>query len=136
MRIKALKIRSLQCYEVKWIPFIGRDCILKLLHKRTYEFYYRLEEPCDGCAAPYGFRHIMPLTTDTTSFAVSHKSMQNLQKLWRQFEKAPLPKSDTCRGDWRILFFSLFFNFSPFYVRFYFIIVKEIAWMIYRFFSN
>lgn len=32
---------------------------------------FRLEEPCDGCAAPYGYRHIMPLTTDTRTFAVS-----------------------------------------------------------------
>ena len=31
VRIKALKIQSLQSYEVKWIPFIGRDCTLRRL---------------------------------------------------------------------------------------------------------
>ena len=34
---------------------------------------FRLEEPCDGCAAPYGFNHIMPLTIDTQTFSVSKK---------------------------------------------------------------
>lgn len=31
----------------------------------------RLEEPCDGCEAPYGFRNHMKLTTDTAKFNVS-----------------------------------------------------------------
>ena len=35
---------------------------------------FRLEEPCDGCAAPYGFNHIMPLTIDTQTFSVSKKT--------------------------------------------------------------
>ena len=38
---------------------------------------FRLEEPCDGCAAPYGFRHIMPLTIDTRTFAVRTKCLKN-----------------------------------------------------------
>ena len=38
---------------------------------------FRLEEPCDGCAAPYGFRHIMPLTIDTRTFAVRKKCLKN-----------------------------------------------------------
>ena len=37
---------------------------------------FRLEEPCDGCAAPYGFRHIMPLTIDTRTFAVRTKCLK------------------------------------------------------------
>merc|ERR1740123_2927093 len=36
----------------------------------------KLEEPCDGCAAPYGFRHIMPLTIDTRTFANEVKKAQ------------------------------------------------------------
>merc|ERR1719410_468034 len=28
----------------------------------------KLEEPCDGCAAPYGYKHHMRLTTDTRTF--------------------------------------------------------------------
>ena len=40
--------------------------------------YFRLEEPCDGCAAPYGFRHIMPLTTDTKTFSVSNTCVEIL----------------------------------------------------------
>lgn len=29
----------------------------------------KLEHPCDGCEAPYGFRNHMPLSTDTENFA-------------------------------------------------------------------
>merc|ERR1719244_2176793 len=29
----------------------------------------KLEAPCEGCAAPYGFKHHMRLSTDTASFA-------------------------------------------------------------------
>jgi len=29
----------------------------------------KLEEPCEGCAAPYGYKHHMRLTTDTRTFA-------------------------------------------------------------------
>ena len=36
---------------------------------------FRLEEPCDGCAAPYGYHNIMPLTTDVQYFAVSLKKI-------------------------------------------------------------
>ena len=28
-----------------------------------------LEEPCNGCAAPYGYKHIMRLNSDTRAFA-------------------------------------------------------------------
>ena len=31
----------------------------------------RLLEPCDGCAAPYGYKHHMRLSIDTSTFAVS-----------------------------------------------------------------
>ncbi|XP_023340039.1 integrin beta-PS [Eurytemora carolleeae] len=36
----------------------------------------KLQEPCDGCAAPYGFKHHMRLSTDTSSFAMEVKSAQ------------------------------------------------------------
>lgn len=32
---------------------------------------YRLEEPCVGCKAPYGYKNHMKLNTDTKQFAVS-----------------------------------------------------------------
>lgn len=28
-------------------------------------------EPCAGCAAPYGYKNAMPLSTDTYRFSVS-----------------------------------------------------------------
>ena len=31
----------------------------------------RLREPCDGCAAPYGYKNHMSLTDDTDGFEVS-----------------------------------------------------------------
>ena len=40
------------------------------LHQLFYVF--RLEEPCEGCAAPYGFRHAMPLSENTNTFSVSN----------------------------------------------------------------
>jgi len=36
----------------------------------------KLEAPCEGCAAPYGFKHHMSLTTDTTTFAGEVKKAQ------------------------------------------------------------
>ena len=33
----------------------------------------RLLEPCDRCAAPYGYKHHMKLSDDTTTFSVSFK---------------------------------------------------------------
>ena len=39
-------------------------------------------ETCDGCAAPYGYRHNMPLTIDTNLFAVS----QNLKRDLKRFD--------------------------------------------------
>lgn len=36
----------------------------------------KLEEPCEGCAAPYGFKHHMRLSTDTSSFAKEVKRAQ------------------------------------------------------------
>jgi len=36
----------------------------------------KLEEPCDGCAAPYGYKHHMQLSTDTTTFAGEVKRAQ------------------------------------------------------------
>ena len=37
MRIEALKIPSVQCYEVKWIPFFGRHCVSKNRHVFTWK---------------------------------------------------------------------------------------------------
>ena len=40
VRIRALKIWSAQCYEVNWIPFIGRHCnpaLLLLFFKVTFQ---------------------------------------------------------------------------------------------------
>ena len=31
-------------------------------------FEHRLDEPCTGCAAPYGFRNHMKLDTDSSEF--------------------------------------------------------------------
>merc|ERR1719435_514145 len=36
----------------------------------------KLEEPCEGCAAPYGFKHHMSLTSDTQTFAGQVKQAQ------------------------------------------------------------
>jgi integrin beta 1 len=36
----------------------------------------KLIEPCDGCAAPYGYKHHMQLSTDTTSFSGEVKKAQ------------------------------------------------------------
>jgi len=36
----------------------------------------KLEEPCDGCAAPYGYKHHMRLSTDTSTFAGEVKRAQ------------------------------------------------------------
>merc|ERR1719435_657957 len=36
----------------------------------------KLEEPCEGCAAPYGFKHHMSLTSDTQTFAGQVKRAQ------------------------------------------------------------
>lgn len=33
-------------------------------------FDFSLIEPCDGCAAPYGYKNIMRLSQDTSKFAV------------------------------------------------------------------
>ena len=30
-----------------------------------------MKEPCPGCAAPYGYKNAMPLSTDTYLFSVS-----------------------------------------------------------------
>ena len=30
----------------------------------------KLKEPCDGCAAPYGFKHHMRLSTDTSGISL------------------------------------------------------------------
>lgn len=36
----------------------------------------KLLEPCDGCAAPYGYKHHMPLNTDTSAFSGEVKRAQ------------------------------------------------------------
>jgi len=35
----------------------------------------RLMSPCDGCAAPYGFRNQLILTEDTARFRVIHSAI-------------------------------------------------------------
>ena len=49
----------------------GHTADNQLLFASPYLSLVRLEEPCDGCAAPYGYHNIMPLTTDVQYFAVS-----------------------------------------------------------------
>ncbi len=46
------------------ISFVSASIILR--------YVFRLEEPCDGCAAPYGFQHAMPLSENTNTFSVSN----------------------------------------------------------------
>ena len=36
----------------------------------------KLKEPCDGCAAPYGYKHHMTLDTKTSDFAREVKRAQ------------------------------------------------------------
>ena len=36
----------------------------------------RLNEPCDGCKAPYGFKNHMPLSVDASMFSVSWASFE------------------------------------------------------------
>ena len=56
--------------------------------KKTFAFetnllLFRLLEPCDGCAAPYGYKHHMPLNTDTSAFSVSYfHSLFDFVILW------------------------------------------------------
>ena len=50
---------------------------MRLVEGKTFAFetnllLFRLLEPCDGCAAPYGYKHHMPLNTDTSAFSVSY----------------------------------------------------------------
>ena len=57
-------------------PFLSVDTLHYALKKgEPTKLWFlkrsRLEEPCDGCAAPYGYHNIMPLTTDVQYFAVS-----------------------------------------------------------------
>lgn len=40
------------------------------LNKLNFIYYFSLIEPCDGCAAPYGYKNIMRLSQDTSHFAV------------------------------------------------------------------
>lgn len=44
------------------------------LHCMNIYINISLEEPCAGCARPYGFKHAMTLSTDTRSFSVSQNS--------------------------------------------------------------
>lgn len=47
-----------------------------------------LREPCAGCAAPYGYRNVMPLSTDTYRFAVSfdRQKAQNIARFFFYFK--------------------------------------------------
>ncbi len=38
-------------------------------------YIYRLLEPCDDCAPPYGFRNEMSLTQNTATFKVSERAL-------------------------------------------------------------
>jgi len=48
----------------------------------VYSFLYNisvfsllsLEQPCTGCAAPYGYHNVMSLSQDTSRFAVSSQN--------------------------------------------------------------
>lgn len=44
-------------------------------------FNFSLVEPCDGCAAPYGYKNIMRLSQDTRHFAVRKKIYLELSAL-------------------------------------------------------
>lgn len=35
---------------------------------------YRLQQPCEGCEAPYGYKNHMTLDTNTKQFAVSERN--------------------------------------------------------------
>lgn len=34
------------------------------------KLYFRLINPCDECAAPYGYKNVMRLSQDTSMFSV------------------------------------------------------------------
>ena len=61
---------------------------MRLVEGKTFAFetnllLFRLLEPCDGCAAPYGYKHHMPLNTDTSAFSVSYfHSLFDFVILW------------------------------------------------------
>lgn len=42
-----------------------------------------LLEPCTGCAPPYGYKHVMKLSTDTSQFAVSRRFLDNKVAAWK-----------------------------------------------------
>ena len=44
----------------------------------------KLKEPCDGCAAPYGFKHHMRLSTDTSGISLKpSKDLCEASLKWR-----------------------------------------------------
>ncbi len=43
---------------------------------RVAPLIYSLIAPCEGCAAPYGFRNAMPLSISTTQFAVRKQKIR------------------------------------------------------------
>ncbi len=44
--------------------------------KQYFNLSFRLREPCEGCEAPYGYKHQMDLAEDTSTFAGQVKRAQ------------------------------------------------------------
>jgi hypothetical protein len=53
------------------VPGCSAVCFLVVLSVHLFVFS-SLDEPCTGCAAPYGFRNIMSLSNNANRFSVSH----------------------------------------------------------------
>ena len=67
-------VTSLNCFIEAFSSIIDRcKRSINMLKKPIFSPIYRLKEPCDGCAAPYGYKHHMQLSTDTSTFSVSSK---------------------------------------------------------------
>lgn len=67
--------RWVVCYRNKNVFFIlikARSSIINFV-----EMIFRLQQPCDNCQAPYGFRNHMTLNTNTTLFSVSSSNGSN-----------------------------------------------------------
>lgn len=66
---------------ISFRPFVDRSLKESNDHKpKTIKNdIYRLQHPCDGCEAPYGFRNLMKLDTDTKQFAVSADNESDLR---------------------------------------------------------
>ena len=63
LKVIHLKWKDCLFYYLIWSIGIGSIGL-------TINWLIDVQEPCDGCAAPYGFKHHMRLSTDTSSFAM------------------------------------------------------------------